>query len=251
MGGQQAARVLVVEDDAAINDVVCTRLGREGYQVTAAFSGSEARLLLGQQSFDLVITDLMLPGATGEDIVAAVRAADPALPIIVTSARTAAADKVGLLGQGADDYLTKPFDLDELAARVAVQLRHRAQGHQGVAGARGASSVPGAASTVSGAGAPLRCGRWMVDQAARTLSVDGGAVPLTRTEYAIAELLASHPGRVFTKQELFEHAWGEPYAAQESTVSAHVSNLRAKLKPTGTDDYVATVWGIGFKLDVG
>ena len=172
-------------------------------------------------------------------------------PIIVTSARTAAADKVGLLGQGADDYLTKPFDLDELAARVAVQLRHRAQGHQGVAGARGASSVPGAASTVSGASAPLRCGRWMVDQAARTLSVDGGAVPLTRTEYAIAELLASHPGRVFTKQELFEHAWGEPYAAQESTVSAHVSNLRAKLKPTGTDGYVATVWGIGFKLDVG
>ena len=91
----------------------------------------------------------------------------------------------------------------------------------------------------------------MVDQAARTLSVDGGAVPLTRTEYAIAELLASHPGRVFTKQELFEHAWGEPYAAQESTVSAHVSNLRAKLKPTGTDGYVATVWGIGFKLDIG
>lgn len=238
MDGQRAAQVLVVEDDAAINEVVCARLARDGHRATAAFSGTEARLLLGQQAFDLVITDLMLPGAPGEDIVAAVREVDPGLPIIVTSARTAPADKVSLLGLGADDYLAKPFDLDELAARVAVQLRHRRrQAAQDAAG--------------SGAGAALRCGRWTVDQAAHTLSVDGELVALTRTEYAIAELLASRPERVFTKQELFEHAWGEPYAAQESTVSAHISNLRSKLKPTGTDGYIATVWGIGFKLSPG
>ena len=236
MAESESARILVVEDDAAINEVVCARLAREGHGAVAAFSGSEARLLLGQQRFDLVITDLMLPGAPGESVVEAVRAADPALPIIVVSARTTAADKVSLLGLGADDYLVKPFDLDELAARVAVQLRHRAIGEGSAAG----SSV--------GDGGVLRRGRWAVDRAARTLSIDGEELALTRTEYAIAELLAERPGRVFTKQELFERAWGEPYVAQESTVSAHVSNLRAKLKPTGTDGYLQTVWGMGFKL---
>lgn len=236
LGDEDRARVLVVEDDAAINEVVRARLAREGHEPVAAFSGSEARLLLQAQEFDLVITDLMLPGASGEEVVAAVRAVDPTLPIIVASARTTAADKVGLLVLGADDYLTKPFDLDELAARVAVQLRHRAQA------ANGSGSGEGSGGDV------LHRGRWAIDRSARCLSVDGEPVALTRTEYAIAALLAEQPGRVLTKRELFEAVWGEPYVAQESTVSAHVSNLRAKLKPTGTDGYVQTVWGIGFKL---
>lgn len=228
-GRAASARVLVVEDDVAINDVVCRRLERDGLRVVPAFSGTEACLLLGQGDFDLVICDLMLPGASGEDVVRAIRATDEGLPIIVASARTSPTDKVDLLTLGADDYLAKPFDLDELAARVQVQLRHRGRG-------RGADE-----------GAPVRFGRWTLDHQARTLSVDGEPVALTRTEFNIAELMVEHPDRVFTKQELFEHAWGEPYAAQESTVSAHVSNLRAKLKPTGTDAYIQTVWGIGFR----
>lgn len=232
-GSDGRASVLVVEDDAAINDVVCRRLAREGLKTVSAFSGTEAQLLLSQGSFDLVICDLMLPGVPGEDVVRAIRAADESLPIIVASARTAPTDKVDLLNLGADDYLAKPFDLDELAARVQVQLRHRMR-----AGAAGASGGEGS----------RRFGRWVLDHASRTLSVDGEPLALTCTEFNIIELMAESPGRVFTKQELFEHAWGEPYVAQDSTVSAHVSNLRAKLKPTGTDDYVQTVWGIGFRV---
>lgn len=240
--------LLIVDDERGIVDTMKAYFSPQ-YEVLTACNGQEA-VQKAERQPDLILLDINMPGMDGLSVCRTIRA-HVACPILFLTARIESADQIIGFQAGADDYILKPFDLDELAARVAVQLRHRAQGHQGVAGARGASSVPGAASTVSGAGAPLRCGRWMVDQAARTLSVDGGAVPLTRTEYAIAELLASHPGRVFTKQELFEHAWGEPYAAQESTVSAHVSNLRAKLKPTGTDGYVATVWGIGFKLDIG
>ena len=226
------ARVLVVEDDAAINDVVATRLARDGHTVAQAFSGSEARLLLGEKNvaFDVVVCDLMLPGVTGEELVGLIRGRDVAVPIVVISARTTPADKIGLLALGADDYLAKPFDLDELAARVEVQLRHR-----GAAG--------------SAAGAVLHYRRWALDTEARTLTVDADTdVPLTRIEFNILEALVRRPNKVFSKSELFEAAWGEPFAGDESTVAVHVSNIRAKLRATGTDDYVKTVWGMGFKL---
>lgn len=230
--------VLIVEDDADIGGIVAEHLGRAGYACTQAFSGTKARLVLeGARSrgerFDVVVCDLMLPGLPGEEIVRLIRATDADTPIIVTSARTAATDKVDLLKLGADDYLAKPFDLDELLARIEVQLRHRG---------RVLAPQPG--------GDVLRVGVWAIDRAARTLAVDGAEVPLTRIEFNIVELLALHPKKVYTKQELFELAWGEPYAAEDSTVSVHVSNIRAKLKPTGTDGYVQTVWGLGFKLAV-
>ena len=234
------AHVLVIEDDAAINDVVTTRLARDGHAVTQAFSGSEARLLLGgagekDDPFDLVVCDLMLPGAMGEELVGLIRENGASTPVIVISARTTAADKVGLLRLGADDYLTKPFDLDELAARVEVQLRHRG------------STAP--------AGEVLHWHRWSLDPGARTLVVapgeageKGGAVALTKIEFNILEALVRRPNRVFSKAELFELAWGEPFAGDDSTIAVHVSNIRTKLREMGTDDYVKTVWGMGFKL---
>ena len=153
------ARVLVVEDDAAINDVVTTRLARDGHAVAQAFSGSEARLLLGEKNaaFDVVVCDLMLPGVTGEELVRLIRSRDAATPIVVISARTTPADKIALLGLGADDYLTKPFDLDELAARVEVQLRHRGMG------------APSSSES-------LRYRRWALDPEARTLAVAPGGL---------------------------------------------------------------------------
>ena len=226
------ARVLVIEDDAAINDVVTTRLARDGHAVTQAFSGSEARLLLGENnaSFDIVVCDLMLPGATGEELVGLIRARDASLPVVVISARATAADRIGLLDLGADDYLVKPFDLDELAARVAVQLRHRGM-------------------AVAASSDVLRYRQWTLDTEARTLTVDGAAeVPLTKIEFNILEALVRRPNRVFSKSELFELAWGEPFAGDDSTVAVHVSNIRAKLRETGTDAYLKTVWGMGFKL---
>ncbi len=226
------ARVLVIEDDAAINDVVTTRLARDGHAVTQAFSGSEARLLLSgpDVAFDIVVCDLMLPGATGEELLGLIRAQDASLPVVVISARATPADRIGLLDLGADDYLVKPFDLDELAARVAVQLRHRGM----------------VAASSSGV---LRYRQWALDTEARTLTVDGAAeITLTKIEFNILEVLVRRPNRVFSKSELFELAWGEPFAGDDSTVAVHVSNIRAKLHESGTDAYLKTVWGMGFKL---
>ncbi len=236
------ARILVIEDDAAINDVVTTRLERAGHEVTQAFSGSEARLLLGGDDratrrgagYDVVVCDLMLPGIAGEELVRLIRERDASTPVIVISARDAAADRVSLLRLGADDYLTKPFDLDELVARVEVQLRHR---------------------DVAPSATRLRWRRWRLVPVARTLlaapgvmGVPGGTVTLTRIEFNILELLVRRPNKVFSKSELFELAWSEPFAGDDSTVAVHVSNIRAKLRTSGTDDYVRTVWGMGFKL---
>ena len=232
------ASVLIVEDDAHISGIVATHLERAGYACTSAFSGTEARLVLeGVQArgeaFDVVVCDLMLPGLPGEEIVKLIRAKSAATPVIITSARTTPADKIDLLKLGADDYLAKPFDLDELLARIEAQLRHRA-----------CVEAPRLDDDV------LCVGAWEIDRAARTLTPGGADVPLTRTEFNIVELLAAHPKKVYTKQELFELAWGEPYAVEDSTVSVHVSNIRSKLKPSGTDGYLRTVWGLGFKLAV-
>ena len=122
-----AADILIIEDDPSINEVVCAHLERRGCRCRQAFSGTEGLLLLRERRPDVVITDLMLPGATGEEIVRGIRTTDADLPIIVISARITAADKTMLLREGADDYLAKPFDLDELSARVDVQLRHRSR----------------------------------------------------------------------------------------------------------------------------
>lgn len=234
------ARVLVVEDDADINQIVTTRLTKAGYTCTQAFSGSEAKLLLGASDplpFDLVICDLMLPGLPGEELVTLIREHDRRLPVIVTSARTATSDKIDLLTLGADDYLTKPFDLDELVARIAVQLRHAEQ-------TAGSSHSAGATTRAD----KLTFRAWSLDPVARTFTANGQVIPLTRIEFNIIEILVRQPRRVFSKQELFEQAWGEPYAADDNTVNVHVSNIRAKLRPTGTDGYIKTVWGMGFKL---
>lgn len=232
--------ILIVEDDADINQIVATHLTRHGYRCTQAFSGSEAKLLLtgsNEVPFDLVICDLMLPGMTGEQLVELIRERDPNAPIIVISARTTATDKIDLLKLGADDYLTKPFDLDELLARVEVQMRHR-----------GLTSRKADGGSVAPDHATLSFGAWELDPTERTLQVAGEPVELTRIEFALLETMMRHPRRVFSKQELFESAWGEPYAADDNTLNVHISNIRAKLRATKTDCYIKTVWGMGFKL---
>lgn len=235
--GPDTFRVLVVEDDAALSEVVCTFLGDEGYACTPAFSGTEALLLAERateknERFDLVILDLMLPGVPGEELIGRLRAAGVGAPVIVTSARSAVTDRVGLLRLGASDYLTKPFDLDELLARAEVQLRDRAR----------------AAGREERAVATLRFGHWELDPVARTFAVDGEALRLTRTEFDILAAMMRDPSRVFTRQALFELVRNEEALTEERTISTHVSNLRSKLRPTGTDSYIQTVWGIGFKL---
>ena len=226
--------VLVVEDDAALSEVVCTFLGDEGYACVPAFSGTEALLAAERAAeknrpFDLVILDLMLPGVPGEELIGRLRAAGVAAPVIVTSAKSAVTDRVALLRLGASDYLVKPFDLDELLARVEVQLRGRGREER--------------------AGVVARFGRWELDSAARTFAVDGAPLRLTRTEFDILAAMMAEPGRVFTKRALFALVAGEDALTEERTIATHVSNLRAKLRASGTDAYLQTVWGIGFKLE--
>ncbi len=229
-------RILVVEDDAAISDVVCSTLQGRGYACLPAYSGSEARLAIGSgESFDLAICDLMLPGLPGEDVVTLIRARGMA-PILVISARAQVTDRVSLLRIGADDYLVKPFDLDELVARVEALLRRAG------AAAEGARYADGTADP------PLVYGKWLLSERERRFEAAGHPVRLTRTEFDIVATLMRSPRRVFTKQGLYRLVWNEDPAPEENAVGTHVSNIRAKLKGTGTEGYIETVWGIGFKL---
>lgn len=229
-------KILVVEDDAAINDVVCRRLSKMGLNAEPTFSGTEAIRALDANRFDLIITDLMLPGLFGEQVIELIRNRDTLVPIIVLSARTEIGDKVDVLSLGADDYITKPFDLDELSARVQAQLRRLAVMRKDDA----SESAPAA----------LTAGKLTIKPEQRKISVGGVEVALTRTEFDLLEVLAQSPKRVFTKQELYEHLWNDTPPADDNTITTHISNLRSKLKSYGADSYIHTVWGIGFKLEV-
>ena len=218
--------ILIVEDDPSINGLIAEYLRQKGAVCTQAFSGTEGRLCFGAGGFDLVLMDLMLPGLPGEELLAWLRQKS-GVPVIVLTARDELGAKVALLSGGADDYLTKPFELDEVWARIGVQLRH--------AGTPPQSSL-------------LVYRDWVIDPAARTLTAAGSPVELTAHEFDILELLAAHPAKVFTKQEIFEAVWRQDYFVEDKTINVHISNLRAKLRPTGTESYIQTVWGIGFKL---
>ncbi len=220
------SHILIIEDDTDINNSTAAYLRRQGCICTQAFSGTEGRLLWQQGGFDLLLVDLMLPGLSGSAFIAEVRKTSQ-VPVIVLSARTELSDKVELLGSGADDYLTKPCQLEELWARIQVQLRH----------ARAGSS-----------GEHLRFRDWVLDLGGMTLTAAGQPVSLTAHEFRIVELLAGSPRRVFTRQQIYEAVWQEEYAVEDKTITVHISNIRAKLRPSGTDGYIQTVWGIGFKL---
>lgn len=225
--------VLIVEDDAAISDVVSTALTQEGFVCRCAYSGSEACLLIeGGFAFDAAICDLMLPGASGEEVLAAIRLQGDA-PVIVASAKGDVSQRVALLREGADDYLVKPFDLDELVARLEAVLRRKGAWAPGMQRNRSAESV-------------FR--EWRIDEQGRTFSAAGALVGLTRTEFDILAAFIRHPKKVFTKRELFEIVRNEEALTDERTISTHISNIRRKLKDSGTQDYIETVWGIGFKL---
>lgn len=247
----KAARILIVEDDPDINSIVNVHLTSCGYVCTQAFSGSEAALILNTatERFDLIVLDLMLPGMSGEEVLDQVRVRTDT-PVIVLSARVTAFDKVHLLERGADDYLVKPFDLDELAARVRVQLRKRASSESG--GSETDGVLPDATAEADGCaiGRPrvLAYRDWLLDEQARTLTVAGAPVHLTRIEFNILRELMAQPAKAFTKRELFKLAWQEEPVIEEKTINVHMSHIRAKLAAHGAADRIETVWGIGFKL---
>jgi len=215
--------ILVIDDDIHIGNVLEEALTKEGYRVSRAYSGTEALLVLSREKPDLVLLDLMLPGLNGEEVLPKIQG----IPVIVVSAKADTDDKVDLLLKGAADYVTKPFSIKELSARISVQLRD----------GRPASADP-----------ELAYHGIVLNMDTRIVTVGTDGVKLTRTEYAILKLLMQNPAQVMTKSLLLDRISAETPDCTEGSLKMHVSNLRRKLREVSGRDYIEAVWGIGFKL---
>lgn len=230
--------ILIVEDENDVNRLLATILS--DYKTVSAFSGTEAVMWMSQQRFDLVLLDLMLPGMTGEEVIADMRRQGIKTPVIVVSAKQEVADRVNVLRLGADDFIMKPFEIDEVVARVEAVLR-RCAANTGEVPADGASADE---KTLSFKNLTL-------NHETRQVIVGGTEVTLTVKEFEILELLLRYPKKVFTRENLFTAVWGEDYFGEDNTVNVHISNLRQKLAKADKDtEYIKTVWGIGFKMAV-
>ncbi|MDP4091449.1 MAG: response regulator transcription factor [Bacillota bacterium] len=228
---KENVNILVVEDDVDISNLLSRVLGREGYTVRCAYSGSEAKLCLEHYDFHMVLLDLMLPGLTGEALLAEIRKTKT-MPVMVISAKPGQDTKIEALKLGADDFVTKPFDVNEVAARVEAQLRR----YMVFSDSREKEDI-------------LRYKALILNRNTMEVQANDKQIALTAREFAILELLMSHPNRVFTKANLFREAWQEEYFGDDNTINVHISNLRSKISKADTDnEYIRTVWGIGFKL---
>ena len=215
--------IAIIDDDIPIGDMLAEVLTQEGYAVLRAYSGTEALYLLSQNKSDLVLLDLILPGLSGEEVLPHIEN----IPVIVLSAKVDVQDKVNLLLGGAADYMTKPFDTKELLARITVQLRKAKQHEDSTS---------------------LSVGDLSLDSMSLVLMVQGQAVKLTRTEYAILKLLMENSKQVIAKSVLLDRISRDTPDCTERSLKQHISNLRRKMQDVSGVDYIETVWGIGFKL---
>lgn len=241
--------ILIVEDDININNLLCEVLMKAGYTCEQAFSGTEAKLLLDikEKAYTLVLLDLMLPGASGEEVLKEIRK-QGRLPVIVLTAKDSIDDKIGVLTDGADDYITKPFEIREVLARIQVQLRHIEVETKGAAEVE--TEVKTKAGIQEGQGSGRLEFRDMVlTRSTFEVSIGGRVLPkITKQEFAILELLLKNPKQVFSKEDIFEYAWDEPYMGETKTLDVHISNIRKKIKTVTSDEYIETIWGIGYRL---
>lgn len=217
------SHILIIDDDIHINEMLEEVLIQEGYQVSHAYSGTEALLFLANEKPDLILLDLMLPGLTGEEVLSQIEK----IPVIVMSAKVEVKDKVTLLLNGAEDYITKPFEIEELLARIVVQLRK---------------------STRPDSSEKLMYREITVNMVTHEAWVEEHEVKLTKTEFAILKILLEHPKQVITKTVLLDRVSEETPDCMESSLRVHISNLRKKLREISGKDYIEAVWGIGFKM---
>ena len=222
-------RILIVDDDANIAELISLYLMKECYETMIVGDGEEALKVFPEFKPNLVLLDLMLPGLTGEEFITRIRRGRT-MPIIVLSAKAGLEDKVNVLRLGADDFIPKPFDNLEVLARVEAQLR-RVQKF---------SAPPERRQFV--------CGDLVLDREEFSVTAGGEPVVLTAREFEILALLMEYPKRVFTREQIYQHVWGEEYFGDDNTVNVHISNLRAKLGRVSDREYIKTVWGIGFKM---
>lgn len=218
-----AKNVLIIEDDNDINDIISEVLTKNDFICKKVYSGTEALIYL-KDDFDLFVLDLMLPGLAGEKVIEEIRKTSNA-PVLVLSSKDSMDSKLALLRGGADDYMTKPFNLEELLARANILTKR---------------------SEHSGQNLTYKSLRLNTDN--YQAYVDDMPLALTKTEFKILELLISNPKQVFTKENLYEYSQGDYYLATDNSINVHISNLRKKIKKYSKEDYIETVWGIGFKL---
>ena len=221
------ANILVVEDDADINRLLCTILEGAGYTCRSAFSGSEALLWAEKYDYDLIVLDLMLPGVTGEELIARIRRGKT-MPIIVASAKVGVPDRVNVLKLGADDFIPKPFDLEVLSAKVQALLRRT-------------YDFGGASPLLESRGAVL-------DTGDNTLTYQGQKLELTRNEYRILQVLLEQKGRTVSRDTLMRKLWETDSFVDENTLTVNMTRLRGKLAALGLPGAVKTRRGMGYQL---
>lgn len=219
--------IAVIDDDVYIGNMLEEVLLKEGYKVLRAYSGTEALYLLTQNSPDLILLDLMLPGLSGEEVLLKLKTTLQNIPVIVVSAKVEIEDKVNLLLNGASDFITKPFNIKELLARITVQLRN---------------TVP------SGKVQLLSYNDLTLNVDTHEVHIQNTSVKLTRTEYAILKILMQDPKLIKTKSSLLDQISEYTPDCTESSLKIHISNLRKKLREINGTEYIEAVWGIGFKL---
>lgn len=223
--------ILIVEDDVDINNLLNKILTKEGYNVRCTYSGSEAEMCIEKYDFQLILLDLMLPGITGEELIAKIRKIKT-MPIIVISAKMGQDTKIDVLKLGADDFISKPFDVNEMLARVEAQLRRYIIFSKEVEGQN-----------------VLKNKNLSLNRETFKVEVKGTEIYLTAKEFAILEILMSYPNKVFTKSNLFETVWKGNYMDDDNTINVHISKIRSKIAEIDPDtEYICTVWGIGFKM---
>lgn len=224
--------ILVVEDDKEINYLISSYLRKEGYNVQCSFDGVQAVEKLENEEYQLVILDLMLPKLSGGEVLLKIRN-KYTIPVIILSAKDEQTDKIFGLELGADDYMTKPFEIGELLARVKAQLRRYIEFNKGEAKENEI----------------LEHEELILNLSTYKLTVKGIDVTLTAKEFEILKLFMEYPDKVFTKSQIFNAVWQEEYMTDENTVMVHISRLRNKInKNAEKHEYIKTVWGIGYKL---
>lgn len=228
-------RALIIEDDSEIVDLLALHLGDQGFEVVAAARGDRGLELIQAEDYSVIILDLMLPGLDGVEVCRRVREQSRYTPILMLTARSEELDKVLGLEVGADDYVTKPFSIRELMARIRALMRR---------------SDKRVYPEGSGAGQEiLEFGALQIDVVKRQVSVDSRTVDLTPKEYELLELLSRHPGQAFSRNQLLERVWGYQYEGYSHTVNSHINRLRAKLEQNPSEPrFIQTVWGFGYRF---
>lgn len=227
--------ILLVEDDAEISEMLKNYLTAENYCVVCAFDGQEACERFDVETFSLVLLDLMIPKISGMDVMQHIRK-NSVVPMIIISAKDTEADKTLGLGLGADDYITKPFSVVEVLARIKANIRRVAQYDQ----------------TKEDTPLLLRAGELVMNLSDHTLTKRGIPLDLTAKEYELLRLLMQNPKRVYTKEQLYHLVWNDAYVGDENAVNVQISRLRNKVEDDSRNPrYILTVWGIGYKLGEG